>query len=235
MRSFILIFSVHSKIDTKVNTDHNGSNMKRGENVCELIYLALRVFLLRRHNIANADHGVKSKLNQKPYFILQPIIDLLQYRVFCERIQVEFDKVTRALNFAGIPSTLSFTAVGESGSHIVSLLCDTGNKDIGGEAVIRIDDWYASPLVAPFERSSSAFRNTLWFTFISPSTLTAHLPQATLEIASIPQLSQLLMDELERCLLQRICALGEKLCDVVGGVWFIDLNRCVARWDGSVL
>lgn len=85
-----------------------------------------------------------SKIEQVPYFILQPIIDLLQYRVFCERVEVELQKAVQGLNAAGIPSTLSFTGVGESGQHIVSLLSDTRNKVIGGEAVIRIDDWYGA-------------------------------------------------------------------------------------------
>ncbi|KAF8205025.1 subunit 17 of mediator complex-domain-containing protein [Pholiota molesta] len=197
----------------------DSANSTSGENICELIYYVLRVFLLRKHSITTVDKGTDTtKIEQVPYFILQPIIDLLQYRVFCERVEVELQKVVQALNAAGIPSTLSFTGVGESGHHIVSLLSDARNKVIGGEAVIRIDDW-----------------NTLWFTFVSPSTLTAHLAQATLTVSSLPQLSQLLMDEVERCLLQRICGLGRELCDIVGGIWFIDLNRCVARWDGCVL
>lgn len=72
-------------------------------------------------------------------------------------------------------------------------------------------------------------------TFLSPSSLTAHLSQATLTISSIPQLCQLLNDEIERCLLQRICDLGTELCEHVGGTWFVDLNRCVGRWEGCVL
>jgi len=72
-------------------------------------------------------------------------------------------------------------------------------------------------------------------TFRSPSSLTAHLSQATLTISSIPQLRQLLGDEIERCLLQRICQVGSELCEQVGGIWFIDLSRCVGRWEGCVL
>ncbi|KAF9485307.1 hypothetical protein BDN70DRAFT_871333 [Pholiota conissans] len=204
-------------IDSSTNLNHNDGINPARENTCELIYHVLRVFLLRRHSISNIEKG-SDQVFQAPYFILQPIVDFLQYQVFCERVEVELQKMVRGLNSAGIPTTVSYTHVGESGRHIVSLLCDTRNKAIGGEAVIRIDHW-----------------NTLWFTFLSPSTLTAHLTQATLTISSLPQLAQLLMDEIERCLLQRICGLGRELCDVVGGVWFIDLNRCVARWDGCVL
>lgn len=70
---------------------------------------------------------------------------------------------------------------------------------------------------------------------VSPSTLTAHLSQATLAISSLPQLSQLLMDEIERCLLQKICNLGREMCSSLGGIWFVDLDRCIARWEGCVL
>lgn len=90
----------------------------------------------------------------------------------------------------------------------------------------------------PFLTSSvylTKSRHTLRLTFTSPSSLVAHLSQATLNISSLPQLSQLLMDEIERCLLQRICELGRELCKAVGAIWFIDSNRCIARWEGCVL
>lgn len=78
-------------------------------------------------------------------------------------------------------------------------------------------------------------RHSIRLTFLSPSLLTAHLSQATLVVSSVPQLSQLLLDEVEACLLQRICELGQQLCSDIGGTWFTDLNRCVARWEGCVL
>jgi len=78
-------------------------------------------------------------------------------------------------------------------------------------------------------------RHTIRLTFLSPSSLTAHLSQATLIISSLPQLCQLLSDEVERCLLHRICDLGTDLCGNGGGTWFVDLNRCVGRWEGCVL
>lgn len=78
---------------------------------------------------------------------------------------------------------------------------------------------------------------SLRFTFSSPSSLIAHLPQATLTIASIPQLTQLLVDEIGSCLLNRICELGSTLCEPVHGTWFVDLltGRSVGRWEGHVL
>lgn len=70
------------------------------------------------------------------------------------------------------------------------------------------------------------------FTFLSPCTLIAQLSHATIPISTVPALTQILVDEIERCVLQRICELGR---DIVGGIWFIDFDHCVARWEGCVL
>jgi len=34
------------------------------------------------------------------------------------------------------------------------------------------------------------------------------------------------MDEIERCLLQKICNLGRDMTHSVAGIWFVDLNLC---------
>jgi mediator of RNA polymerase II transcription subunit 17 len=68
---------------------------------------------------------------------------------------------------------------------------------------------------------------------VSPSTLTAHLPQATLSVSSLPQLTQLLMDEIDRCLLQKICIIGREIRHDVSGIWFVDLTD--ALLGGKVL
>lgn len=201
-------------VDNTIPVSVNKPNSSFDQNICGLIYHVLRVLLLHGHNHASTP---RNAAESEPS-ILQPIIDILQYRVFCERVETELNKAVNALNSAGIASTLSFTAVGEAGQLLVSLLSGSGNKVVGGEAIIRMDNWH-----------------TLWFTFVSPSTLTAHLSQATLTITSLPQLSQLLRDETERCLLQRFCAIGRDLSCTVGGIWFIDLNRCVGRWEGCVI
>jgi len=56
-------------------------------------------------------------------------------------------------------------------------------------------------------------------------------------ISSIPQLSQLLIDEVEGFILTRICEIGTNTCEIVNGTWFLDLitSRSVGRWDGYVL
>ncbi|TFK43483.1 subunit 17 of mediator complex-domain-containing protein [Crucibulum laeve] len=192
--------------------------------ICGLIYNILHILLLRRHNYLKEERlrsgaAHKSSSTEEPPQVLQPIIDLLQYRVFCTRIELEVGKAGRALTDVGIPATVSFDPIGETGLEVVSQLEEGKNiSPLGGQALLRIDQ-----------------RHTVRLTFLSPSSLTAHLSQATLAVSSVPQLCQLLMDEIERCLLQRICDLGRQLCNDRGGTWFIDLNRCVGRWDGCVL
>ena len=75
------------------------------------------------------------------------------------------------------------------------------------------------------------------FTFSSPSTLIAHLPQATLPIATIFQLSQLLVDEVVACLLERICEIGKEVTGDIQSSWFVDhlQGRSVGRWEGQVM
>lgn len=136
------------KVDTSLNTQASLSDSKGGENMCELIYHVLRVLLLRRHSVINPLNPSKGKDLNKPIAplspLLQPVIDILQYRVFCERVELELRRAVHALNAAGIPSSLSFTGIGESGKLLVSLLSERNNnkKEVGGEAVIRMDNWY---------------------------------------------------------------------------------------------
>lgn len=67
---------------------------------------------------------------------------MLQYRVFCARLELNLRKAISALDAVGIPTTFSFTPVGEAGQDLISVFCDRGNKTIGGETVVRIDRRY---------------------------------------------------------------------------------------------
>ncbi|KAF9457004.1 subunit 17 of mediator complex-domain-containing protein, partial [Collybia nuda] len=200
-------------------------DLEMGKEKCDLIYFSLYALLLRRHwymklrrlGSTGTNRLILPETAQIPP-ILRPIIDLLQYQVFCERIKYEMDKMVTALLKVGVPAKLRFHPVGETGRELIQIFNEDGSNVVGGEAVLTIDD-----------------RHVVRLTFSSPSSLTAHLPQATLTISSIPQLCQLLGDEIEKCLLQRICELGVDLCEPVGGTWFVDLNRCVGRWEGCVL
>lgn len=115
---------------------------ENGVNLSELIYHVLHVLLLRKHSSQTDKSPSSLKSLPRVPSILQPIIDVLQYRVFCQRILSELRRAVNALNDACIPSTLSFTAVGESGEQLVSLISGDGDKSVGGEAVIRIDNRY---------------------------------------------------------------------------------------------
>ncbi|KAF7977414.1 hypothetical protein HWV62_3550 [Athelia sp. TMB] len=198
---------------------------------CDLVSSVLHVFLLRMHSHTKTHRlgttgimrvqvqGQPPRVLPSPP-LLQPVIDLLQYEVFCKRVHAEVHKVVRALDVAGMPCSIHFNSAGESGNELVRLLEDSTTQKVGGEAVLRIDE-----------------RHTIRLTFLSPSSLTAHLAQATLPLSSIPQLIQLLSDEVEQCLLNRFCEVGNAISDRVNGTWFVDIvnGRTVGRWEGCVL
>ena len=73
--------------------------------------------------------------------LLHPIVDLLQYRVFCSRVHGEVLKMVRGLRAAGIQTKLWLNPVGESGEKLITMLSQTDvSQKVGGEASIRIDD-----------------------------------------------------------------------------------------------
>ncbi|KAL1722511.1 subunit 17 of mediator complex-domain-containing protein [Schizophyllum commune] len=210
---------------------------------CDLIYAALQALLLRQHAInkkrrlsppgalstdpasSTSTSSAQPFLTGTPYLqhappILQPIIDLIQYAVFCDRIRGEMDRMARAVRAVGISCGLRFDRVGELGVELTRMLGEEQviNRPVGGEGVLVVDD-----------------RHSIRFTFHSPSTLVAHLAQAQVSIATLPQLTQLLGDEVDKCLLLRICQIGEEACASVSGTWFVDLDRCIGRWEGCIV
>ncbi|KAL6309701.1 subunit 17 of mediator complex-domain-containing protein [Sparassis latifolia] len=198
-----------------------------GDAICDLISGLLHILLLRTHAYLKSERlgmsihrapAPPSVVHTPP--LLQPIIDMLQYRVFCERVHGELDKISDALSQACVPTRSHFEAVGGTGEEFLMSFRQGKAKPVGGEARLRVDN-----------------RSTLRFTFFAPSSLIAHLPQATLPITSIPQLTQLLADEVRQCLLARICEIGSELCSHVKGMWFVDMltGRSVGRWEGCVL
>jgi len=70
----------------------------------------------------------------------------------------------------------------------------------------------------------------------SPSSLTAHLSQATLTLGSIPWLTQVLRDEVEDFLLERTRELGKSI-DTRDGVWLVDKlsGQVVGRWENTAI
>lgn len=126
--------------------------------MCDLIYHGFHILLLRRHALLKEDRLGSSTstpavlqpptlTNKQPtpnYPVLQPIIDLLQYQVFLERIQDEITQVVRALQKAGIPTTLVMNTVGETGKELIKLLDSKASLTVGGEIVLRIFERFVS-------------------------------------------------------------------------------------------
>ena len=117
--------------------------------ICDLIHATLQALLLNMHAsdkskrvLAPGSERPPIVVNtQPPPELLQPVIDLLQYQQFCVRIKAELDKMVSALAHAGVPSTLRFHPVGETGQSLQRRL--TGEnvlKRVGGEALLRIDE-----------------------------------------------------------------------------------------------
>ncbi|TDL29591.1 hypothetical protein BD410DRAFT_848954 [Rickenella mellea] len=216
-------------VDAEVLEDESSTEVNDvGGAMCDLIFSTLHILLLRSHNqmksfrlgsTGSSRQSGTLRVLSTPV-ILQPIIDLLQYRVFCDRIKAELSRMVDALSNTHISATLRFEPIGESGEQLVKSMVNDVKTMASGEAVLRIDH-----------------RQAIRFTFVAPSTLVANLPQATIPVASIPQLSQLLVDEIERGLLGRICEIGTELCEVFNGVWFVDemMCRAVGRWEGCIL
>jgi mediator of RNA polymerase II transcription subunit 17 len=152
--------------------------------------------------------------------LLQPVIDLLQYELLCIRVRAEMNNIVQILRRAGVPVKFHFDAVGEDSTGVLESLIGTGTGHVSGVTTIRIDN-----------------SRTLRFTFSSPSSLVAHLSQATLPVSSIPQLARLLRDETEQCLLQRICEMGAEMSERLGGTWLVDMpmNRVVGKLEGQTL
>ena len=72
--------------------------------------------------------------------MLQPVYNMLQYRLFCNRIEMELKNMGQAMSQAGVPSKVRFNAVGETGTQLVDFLRGEDHSRIGGDAVLRVDN-----------------------------------------------------------------------------------------------
>ena len=80
--------------------------------------------------------------------MLQPIIDVLQYQVFCNLVKSEVEKLTKSLCSAGISTVLRFDVVGEVGKDLIKFLEEESPTQLSGEATLRINDRPVRPLSA---------------------------------------------------------------------------------------
>ena len=220
------------------NTRNHGG---RVDPYCDLVYSLLHILLSRAHRVSKNNRLNRTSVASKPGPqlppVLQPIIDVLQYREFWEHVRDEIDRVVAALRLAGVATKIHYDPVADSGEDLIASLLGDKRKPLGGDALLRLDDRFVVSALHRFVVLQPPSRHTLRFTTASPSMLIVHLPQATLPIASISQLNQLLVDEISGGLLTRICEMGTELCERVGGSWFVDLlsARSVGRWEGCIL
>lgn len=115
---------------------------------CDLIYSCLHLLLLRAHGHAKSNRlgrtvSTASSSNPEALLILQPIIDLLQYQVFCHRVRSEMGRVVRALAMAGVSTKFYFNAVGESGEELLAQFQPQNHFRLSGECLLKIDNRYA--------------------------------------------------------------------------------------------
>lgn len=120
--------------------------------MCDLIFATLHVLLLRAHTFlkqhrigrATTLRNTPAQQQQQPVNpppLLLPIVELLQYRVFCDRVHVEIGRLADGLRAAGVPVKLRATKVGENGEQLVAMLTKTdGPQTLGGETHLRIDN-----------------------------------------------------------------------------------------------
>lgn len=76
----------------------------------------------------------------QPPPILQPIIDVLQYREFWERVREEIDRVVAALRLAGVSTKVHYDPVADGGETLLASLLSDKSSPVGGDALLRIDD-----------------------------------------------------------------------------------------------
>lgn len=111
------------------------------ESKCDLIYSSLHAFLLRAHRFSGLRKGPNDP-SRPATKLLQPIIDILQYEVFCERVKTEVDIICNSLKTIGIPSSVYFNPVGELGKQLIHALIDEETTILAGELVLRVDKRY---------------------------------------------------------------------------------------------
>jgi mediator of RNA polymerase II transcription subunit 17, fungi type len=127
------------------NNEHGTSTQ---DAVCDLIFSTLHVLLLRAHAYVKKHRIGRSSAIRPglapvvtPPPLLQPIVDLLQYRAFCGRVHAEFVKMAHGLSAAGVPVKLRMNRVGESGEQIVEKLTKIDSlQTVGGETLLRLDN-----------------------------------------------------------------------------------------------
>ena len=128
-----------------------------GEAICDLIFSTLRVLLLRAHAyhkarrlglhsrtvgppIGQSVAGSKGQAMDVPPVILRPIVEVLQYHVFCSRIESELQAGAAGLRSIGVPVSVRFNSTSDNGRQTLDAIVGDAQAKLEGEAVLRIDN-----------------------------------------------------------------------------------------------
>lgn len=122
---------------------------------CDLVYNFLHLLLLREHSRRRLDRiGTLEAPPPRPHTdltylptsiqptlaLLQPVVDLLQYELFCVRVKAEMNRIVQILRHAGVPVKFHFDAVGEDSTGVLESLIGSGTGHVNGVTTIRIDN-----------------------------------------------------------------------------------------------
>lgn len=118
-----------------------------GRATCDLIRSSLILLLLRAHAFTRnlrlslpSSYLTNKRPSPIPPPLLLPVFNMLQYRLFCKRVETELKNMDLAMSRAGVPSKVRFNAVGETGMQLVGHLCGEDRSRIGGDAILRVNN-----------------------------------------------------------------------------------------------
>lgn len=150
----LFFFSLHGADVLQVSRDGHPDDLPHGpEHLgarCDLIYATLQLLLVRAHArqktrrwAASGSSGQQSTRAATP-LILRPLLDIIQYEAFCQRVQTEVNSVARILSSAAIHTRVRLSGLGENSLSVLRMLSDVEDAGrIGGEVILRIDHRYA--------------------------------------------------------------------------------------------
>jgi mediator of RNA polymerase II transcription subunit 17 len=114
--------------------------------VCDAIYHALRLILLRLHAyLIGYRNAILGKQNHpvRP-LLLQGIVELFQYYLFVKKLEDHLNNLVEGLKRSGVDVYMRFNRLGETAEELIALLAyapsadDQKKKSLGGEVLLRI-------------------------------------------------------------------------------------------------
>lgn len=121
--------------------------------ICDAIYHALRLILLRVHAFNIEYSGAmtaKRALSSRPT-LLQGIVELFQYYLFVNKLELHLLDLILGLKSAGVEILMRFNRLGSTADELIGLLAtsysvdDVRGKSISGEVILHIAKRYSPP------------------------------------------------------------------------------------------